>query len=90
MVMEVEVWEEVIESGIPKEYIDEYLRSLGGEECGHGLYRDEDWEIQIQEDADRCFGKLRLPVNRVIFRGEKSRCLEMVAKFRLKFLSAGD
>ena len=87
--MGVEVWEEVIESGMPREHIDEYLRTLGGEDCGEGLYKGGDWEIQVQGEADRCFGKLRLPVNLVVFSGEKSRCLEMVEKFRLKFLSAG-
>jgi hypothetical protein len=87
--MHVEIWEEIIESGIPRNYIEEYLETLGGKNCGNGLYKGKQWEIQIQEQGDRCFGKFRLPVNLVIFKGEKSKCLEMVDRFRLNFLSAG-
>ncbi|MFT9498128.1 hypothetical protein [Anaerosolibacter sp.] len=88
-VIEVELWQEIIESGIAKNYIEEYLSTLGGENCGSGLYKGKDWEIQIQEKSDRCFGKLCLPVNLVIFRGEKSICQQLVDRFRLTFLSAG-
>lgn len=87
--MNVEIWEEIIESGIARPYIEEYLDTLDGENCGNGLYKGKDWEIEIQEKADRCFGKLCLPVNLVIFRGEKFICLQLVDRFRLTFLSAG-
>ncbi|MBB6217617.1 hypothetical protein HNQ80_003740 [Anaerosolibacter carboniphilus] len=83
------MWEEIIESGMPRAYIEAYLNSLGGSNDEKGLYQGNDWEIQIYEEADRCFGKLCLPANRVHFRGEKSKCMEMVERFRLNFLSAG-
>lgn len=75
--------------GMKRSEIINYFISINGENAGAGRFIGRNWQVEVFEENLVAIGSFKIPATKVIFRGEKELLEQMIAAFRLKFLSAG-
>ncbi len=78
-----------IQSGVPRHDIIAYFESIALNNIDDSGYCGADWEAEVGEEKYRTLGSIKLTQTEVSFYAEEKRLMEIVAAYRLKFLSAG-
>jgi hypothetical protein len=75
--------------GMKRAEIVNYFISIGGNALDSEKLLGQGWEVEISKEKTITLGSLKFPATVVILRCRKDLMEQMIAHFRLRFLSAG-
>lgn len=75
--------------GMKRIEIVDYFISIGGEAVDGEKFTSQGWQAEISKEKLVILGSLKIPATIVILRCRKDISEQMLAAFRLKFLTAG-
>jgi len=86
----MEFFEKTIEMrGMKRIDLVNYFISIGGEAMKGEKFSGQGWEVEISKEKLMKIGSLKIPATIVKVRCRKDISEQMLAAFRLRFLSAG-
>jgi len=78
-----------IDSGISLPEIEEYFENICAKKEGKHKYLGKGWAVELLPEEPRTFRMISRPRTRIIFRGDKEICEELIKNYRKKFLRVG-
>ena len=75
--------------GMKRIEIVNYFISIGSKTIDDEKFIGQGWQVEIRKEKLISIGSLKIPATTVILRCRKDLAEQMLAAFRLRFLSAG-